>query len=101
MTLYFIATRRLEFKKLEVYPKHLSNLGPVHKQPLPSFRRRPESSQSLNSLDPGLRRDDVVSEKHAFLDGYWLELVKSIQVVSRPQGNSIGKIILNQLPGSR
>ena len=43
-----------------------------HKQYLPSFRRRPESSKSLNSLDPGIRRDDVVSEKHAFQDGYYL-----------------------------
>ena len=31
---------------------------------------RMESSKSLNSLDPGLRRDDVVSGKHAFLKGY-------------------------------
>jgi len=30
----------------------------------------PESSKSLNSLDPGIRRDDVVSGKHAFLNGY-------------------------------
>lgn len=27
-----------------------------------------ESSKSLNSLDPGLRRDDVVSLKRVFLD---------------------------------
>ena len=44
----------------------------LHKQHLPSFRRRPESSKPLNFLDPGLRRDDVVSGKHAFLDGYYL-----------------------------
>ncbi len=46
----------------------------VHKQHLPSFRRRPESSKPLNSLDPGLRRDDVVSGIHAFLDGYRVSL---------------------------
>jgi len=40
------------------------------KQLFPSFRRRPESSKSLNSMDPGIRRDDVVSGNHAFLDGY-------------------------------
>ena len=39
---------------------------------LSSFRRRPESSMSLNSLDPGLRRDDVVSGTRVFLDGYQL-----------------------------
>jgi len=26
----------------------------------------------MNSLDPGLRRDDVDSGKHAFLDGHYL-----------------------------
>ncbi len=31
---------------------------------------RMESSDPLNFLDPGLRRDDVVSGKHAFLDGH-------------------------------
>jgi len=41
-----------------------------HKQYLPSFRRMPESSKSLNSLDPGMRRDDVVSGIHAFMAGH-------------------------------
>ena len=31
---------------------------------------RPESSKSLNPLDPGLRRDDVVSGKYAFMGGH-------------------------------
>ena len=30
----------------------------------------PESSNPLYFLDPGIRRDDVVSGNHAFLDGY-------------------------------
>jgi len=33
----------------------------------------PESSKVLNSLDPGLRRDDVVSGKHVFLTGHYLK----------------------------
>ncbi|HBH35227.1 MAG TPA: hypothetical protein DDW45_02125 [Gammaproteobacteria bacterium] len=32
----------------------------------PSFRRRPESSQELNPLDPGLRRDDAISKRGVF-----------------------------------
>ena len=44
----------------------------VQKQHLPSFRRMPESSNVLNSLDPGIRRDDVVSGKRVFLDGHYL-----------------------------
>ncbi|MDA9983213.1 hypothetical protein N9H39_10935 [Gammaproteobacteria bacterium] len=34
---------------------------PVEEHQHQSFRRRPESSNALSSLDPGLRRDDVVS----------------------------------------
>jgi len=34
----------------------------------------PESSKSLNSLDPGIRRDDVVPGKHSFLNGYYIDL---------------------------
>jgi tetratricopeptide (TPR) repeat protein len=32
----------------------------------------PESSNSLKSLDPGIRRDDVVLQKHLFLDRHYL-----------------------------
>ena len=43
------------------------NLVSVRKQHFPSFRRMPESSNVLNSLDPGIRRNDVVSGKRVFL----------------------------------
>ena len=47
-----------------------------------------ESSKSLNSLDPGLRRDDVVSEKHAFLNRYYLV---SVQKHPLPEGEGGGE----------
>jgi hypothetical protein len=36
----------------------------------PFTNLRMESSNSLISLDPGVRRDDVVLQKHVFLDGH-------------------------------
>ena len=39
----------------------------------------PESSKSLNPLDPGMRRDDVVSGKYAFLNRYYLTQVSEFK----------------------
>ena len=50
----------------------------------------PESSNLLNSLDPGLRRDDVVSGKHAFMDGHYLVSVNKQHLPSfrrRPESS--------------
>ena len=40
----------------------------------------PESSKVLNSLDPGLRRDDVVSGKYVFLTGHQIANLPTRQV---------------------
>ncbi len=48
----------------------------IQKRQSLSFRQKPESTMSLNSLDPGMRRDDGVVEKHVFLDGRYIGMRK-------------------------
>ena len=48
------------FAHPDVVLKEVRNEWHLLRHKTPSFRRRPEPSKSLNSLDPGLHRDDTV-----------------------------------------